>query len=62
MLGDQRLDLGQRRTGAGNQHEIGGHIIDHTGEGGHIEPVGVARRADRGLAAAATDLQSTSRG
>jgi hypothetical protein len=55
---DQRLDLGDRRSRAGGQHQLLGLVERHTAKPGEIErQVGLRRPADRALRGVADNLQ-----
>ncbi len=55
---DQRLDLGERRAGPGREHQLLRLVQRHAGEPGQIErQIGLARAAERALAAAPRDFE-----
>ena len=55
--GDERLDLGKRRTGVRREHQLRGLIERDAGERGEVErQIGLRRPADRALRAMADDL------
>jgi hypothetical protein len=57
-IGDQRLDLGERRAGAGAQHQLLRLVQRDTREAGQMErQVGLDRPPDPALRALAEDLE-----
>ena len=58
VLGQQRFDFGQRRTGAGGDHQLARLVADDAAVGARIELLALQRHAAmKVLAAPATDTQ-----
>jgi hypothetical protein len=57
LLGEQRLDVGERGAGAGGQHQFLGLILDHARQRARVEDLALDRVAVETLAAAALNHQ-----